>query len=351
MTSTRGGRYLIVKLSALGDVAMASTLPHAIRRRDADARVTWLCGAAVADLVRLFVGVDEVLVADDAALFGGGFARRVSALVAAWRLVAGRRFDEILVGHADWRFRALVLPVRSARVRTLALGPSRHTLPIPGRYHGDEYARLLDDDSQGPIVGRWPLADLRPFMPPQEGRRPVGVVLVPGGARNAVRETALKRWPVERYGEVAARLRRAGVAVTLVGDAGDAWVRPHFEDLDVRDEIGSHGLVGTLSVLSAADLVISHDTGPLHLARLVRAPVLGLFGPTDPSHFAPEHMGANVIWGGSTLACRPCYNGREFAACADNLCMKDISAAAVTARALAMLSHAPERLMPSRVVS
>lgn len=56
-----GSRYLIVKLAALGDVAMASTLVGAIRARDPGAHVTWLCGTRVAELGRLLDGVDEVL--------------------------------------------------------------------------------------------------------------------------------------------------------------------------------------------------------------------------------------------------------------------------------------------------
>ncbi len=345
-----GARYLIVKLSALGDVAMASTLPHAIHRRDADAHVTWLCGAGVAELVRMFAGVNEVLVADDEALLRGSGIRRAGALISAWRLLAGRRFEHILVGHADWRYRALALPARALRRRALSLAPSRRALPVAGRYHGDEYVRLLDEESQGPITGHWPLADVRPFLPPPTGSAVVGAVLVPGGARNMVRESALKRWPIEGYRELAMRLLRAGVPVTLVGDAADTWVRPHFAGMDVRDEIAEHGLTGTLCILRSADVVVSHDTGPLHLARLVRAPVLALFGPTNPSHFVTEDATTSVIWGGSSLACRPCYDGREFAACTNNLCMKDISVAAVAERALAMLARERVDVLEPQVV-
>jgi heptosyltransferase II len=334
-----GGRYLVVKLAALGDVAMASTLPQAIRSRDADAHVTWLCGAAVSEVVRLFPGVDEVLSIDELTLLRGSVPRRAAALLGVWRLLGGRRFDEILLGHADWRYRALVLPVRASRMRSMAHGVSRRTLPIPGRYHGDEYVRLLDDASCGPITGHWPLADVRPALPPRSTLPPPGVVLIPGGARNALRESALKRWPIEAYRDLAVTLGGAGVPVTLLGDAADAWVKPYFAGLDVRDEIGVHRLIGTLSVLAAADLVISHDTGPLHLARLVRAPLLGLFGPTIPFQFALEDETTQVIWGGAGLACRPCYDGREFASCRNNLCMKDIPSAVVAQRALAMLAR------------
>ena len=340
-------RYLIVKLGALGDVAMASALPEAIRRRHPGAQVTWLCGSSVAELVRLFPGVDEVLVADDTSLLRGRLVQRVTALLAVWRRVGFRRFDAILLGHADRRYRVLALTARAPRLRALELSPSARMLPIPGRYHADEYVRLLDErDSHGPIVGRSALSDVRAQLPARRDPRPVGVVLVPGGTRNVLRESALRRWPAARYREVAECLRRAGQAVTLVGDAADAWVRPHFAGVDVRDEIGAHGLTGTLSVMADADLVISHDTGPLHLARLVRTPLLALFGPTIPSQFVVEDESTQVIWGGAALACRPCYDGREFAACRDNLCMQDIPAAAVVARALAMLTGARAELLP-----
>ena len=335
-------RYLIVKLAALGDVAMASTLPGAIRSRHPGARITWLCGSRVAGLVGLIPGVDEVLVVDEVALLRGSFLERLGALLAAWRQLAGRRFDVTALGHADRRYRALLLTARTGRTRALEHDPSSGMLPIPGRYHGDEYVRLLDErPSRGPIVGHNPLPDLRPHLPARRDPSTVGVVLVPGGTRNLLRESALRRWPVERYREVAVKLRIAGFPVTLIGDDGDAWVRPYFDGVDVFDEVGANDLLEVMGVLAGASLVVTHDTGPLHLARLVRAPLLALFGPTSPSQFVLEGDATTVLWGGASLACRPCYDGREFAACANNLCMKDIPTSAVIDRALAMLTAVP----------
>jgi heptosyltransferase-2 len=347
-------RYLIVKLAALGDVAMASALPEAIRRREPDARITWLCGGRVAELVRLFDGVSEVLTVDEVRLLRGRLDQRIGALLSVWRELAFRRFDAILMAHADRRYRSLVLPARAGHMRSLEHAPSPRMLPIPGRYYGDEYVRLLDDGgSRGPIVGHSPLSDVRSRLPARRDSSAVGVVLVPGGTRNVLRESALRRWPVERYRAVAERLLDAGHEVTLIGDAGDAWVRPSFVGVGVRDEIGAHGLGQTLAVMAAADLVISHDTGPLHLAQLVRAPLLALFGPTMPSQFVLDDTPATqVIWGGATLACRPCYDGREFAACRDNLCMQDIPVSAVANRALAMLAAGRRpRLAPTLMES
>ena len=345
-----GGRYLIVKLAALGDVVMASTLVGAIRARDAEAHITWLCGSGVAPLVSLFDGVDEVVVVNELALLRGSAPARIRALLALWVTLTPRRFDVTLLGHADARYRAALRPVRLGEVRTLEPRRPGRMLPIPGRWFGDEYARLLDPEgSRGPIVGHATMARLRqPLLPPDAPDR-VGVVLVPGGARNVLRESALRRWPVDRYRELAGRLLGLGHRVTLVGDVGDAWVRPTFADLAVRDEIGMHGIVDTLALLAHADLVITHDTGPLHLAGLARVPILGLFGPTMPSQFMPPDASGAALWGGATLACRPCYDGREFAACTDNLCMQDISVEAALSRALDILGT-PGVNEPSRAI-
>jgi heptosyltransferase-2 len=81
--------------------------------------------------------------------------------------------------------------------------------------------------------------------------------------------------------------------------------------------------------MRGADLVVSHDTGPMHLARLVRAPLVALFGPTNPHELLWTDETVTVLWGGGHLACRPCYDGREFARCADNICLSSVSPAVV----------------------
>ena len=318
-------RYLIVRLSALGDVIMMSTAVAEIRRRDPGAHITWLCGARARELVEC-IGVDHVVVADEVSLLRGGPAGRARALAALWRQLTPLSFDETLLGHADARYRLLLVPVRTGRVRALDHDLSSRTLPIPGRYFGDECARLLDEeDARGPIVGHYPLAPIRRPLPPAADPEHVGIVLVPGGARNVLREDALRRWPVERYRELAERLLGDGYAVTLVGDQADDWVRPAFEGLSVRDEIGRHSITGTLALLRAAELVVVHDTGVLHLARLARTPVIGLFGPTMPTKSLVDAPDVVALWGGADLACRPCYNGREYAACTNNVCIQRIA--------------------------
>jgi heptosyltransferase-2 len=164
---------------------------------------------------------------------------------------------------------------------------------------------------------------------------------VPGGARNVLRESPHRRWPVGAYRAVAERLAGAGLRVALVGDANDRWVLEHFAGLEIVDLLGTLALRDTLRVLRDAAIVLSHDTGPMHLARLVRAPLVALFGPTTPSEFMLEDERTTVLWGGRHLACRPCYDGRDFAECGDNVCMQSIRVDDAWAAVERLIARAP----------
>lgn len=329
-------RILFVKLGAMGDVVMARTLPAAVRARYPRARFSWLTGRGLAPLVGRFEGVDELIEADDAALLTGSAwarARELSRL--AWRL-AGRRFDLVLTGHADARYAALSATVWADRRRSFGPG-----LPLAGRWHGDEYARLLDG-SEGAGQARPRLKALRPGLDKAlaaelKGKR--GVLLFPGGAKNLLRDDALRRWPLAHYAGLARSLRAQRRAVWLGGAASDAWVRPAFKGLGCVDLIGRADLVQTLALCGHAAAVVTHDSGPLHLAQAADARVVALFGPTTPSEKVGPGSRSVVLWGGEDLRCRPCYDGRDYADCSDNRCLAGI----LPAQALGALKQAEAR--------
>jgi heptosyltransferase-2 len=320
--------FLLVRIAALGDIVLATPLLNRIRAEHPAASITWVCGNRVRELVALFPGIEEIISIDEVALFRGGFTERAREVAGLWRRLVGRRFDRVFLLHPDSRYRLLTWPLRGSLVVAAKHPPSDRANPIPGRFRGDESARLWDgSESRGPIVGHYPLVDLRDrlAMPPAQTSKHTRIVLVPGGARNVLRQDALRRWPVESYRELAEELIATDAEVVLIGDSADAEFGRQFANMAVVNLIGSTALPETLRVLRDANVVVTHDTGPLHLARAVRTPTIALFGPTDPAQFVGSDPLVTVLWGGDDLACRPCYDGKNFAACSNNICINRIS--------------------------
>ncbi len=333
--------HLIVKLAAIGDVVMALPAVKLFKERFGG-EVHWVCGRVVGPLLREFRFIDRIVEVDDRALLGTSHFARVGELLRVWRLLAGRRYHTCAVLHNDWRYRMLVLPVR--KTRFIALSRSdRARMLLPGRYHGDEYSRILlgEDGLRPHRLAPLTIRNGLPASPLEKGTRR-RIALVPAGARNVLRDDPQRRWPVAHYVELTSALLARGYEVILVGGPDDTWASGAFAGLPVKDLIGRLSLVESIALFDACDLVISHDTGPFHLAALSSAAVLALFGPTNPGERLPNRPRLRVLWGGEDLACRPCYDGREFAACDDNLCMKRISPSQVLAVAEEMLAEPRE---------
>jgi len=150
--------------------------------------------------------------------------------------------------------------------------------------------------------------------------------LAPGGARNVLADDALRRWPIRRYRELVRRLRIDGHRVVIVGGSGDGWVRDEIGAVDgVVDAVGRTTLTELVGVLGACDVVVTHDSGPMHLALAAGTPLVALFGPTNPAERIPRAAEAvTVLHGGAELPCRPCYDGRTYAACDTRECLHQI---------------------------
>jgi heptosyltransferase I len=167
-----------------------------------------------------------------------------------------------------------------------------------------------------------------------DGHRQQLVVLNPHSHR------AAHRWPAEKFTLLARRLlRMPGVRVALVGGAGsravcDEVAAPLGDALWRAD--GRFDPVALSVLLSRASLVVSGDSGPLHLAVAVGAPVVGLFGASHPLRTGPYASEAVVLE--RHLHCSPCFARRCPLKYDPPLCLDEISVDRVYAAALARLS-------------
>ena len=323
---------LIVKFGQIGDVIMAIPAVHALHQQGFD--IHWVCGKTVQPLLECYSWIN-LIPADDKAILSGKTFRRVRSIIALWSQIAFRSCDLSAVLYYDRRYRLLTFPVRARRKMALSQ-ELRATSLVAGRHHTDEYLRILlgnedscRDQSAPPVP-----PDHLPPSPWDAKSSPRRIAIVPGGAGYLVRHqplshpaepAAVRRWPIDNYVTLARRLLDRGWEVVLLGGPEDAWATPHFQQLVVTDCIGALSLPEVISACDACDAVISHDTGPLHLAGLSKACLVGIFGPTNPATFLPRRPYVTGIWGGQGFACRPCYDGRDFAPCHFNGCMHQVT--------------------------
>jgi ADP-heptose:LPS heptosyltransferase len=152
--------------------------------------------------------------------------------------------------------------------------------------------------------------------------------LCPGAAQ------VYKTWPPEHFGALLRSLADQGVGVLLIGAKSEKALAARVMQSAGREAAVALGLPLRLlaGVLAGVDLLISNCTGPLHLAQAVGAPVLGLYGPTDPATIGPRGSGNRVLQ--TPRTCDPCTTK----ACQDPKCMAALGPEAVLETALDMLA-------------
>jgi heptosyltransferase-2 len=282
---------------------------------------------------------------DERELFHGGSAARTSALLKLWRRLLLRHYDLCAVMQYDRRYALLSRVVRAGRRLQLDHADRRSKL-IDGRWHANEYARIL-----GLTPDEYHEENVR-LLRPDEDQIPVSkletkdmrrIALAPAGAKNVLREGALRRWPIENYVALSRELLARGYEIVLTGSSDDAWARAPFAELlsapGMRDGIGKTQLPELLALFDACDAVITHDTGAMHIAGISRADVIAIFGPTAMSNFLPRRERVVGLWGGERLPCRPCYDGRDFAPCKNNVCVQEVSVTQVLAALDALMRN------------
>jgi len=279
---------LIVRLGALGDVVHAIPAAAALRRAFPAARIDWLVEARHRDIVDLVTAVDRVVTLDSPTLAGW------SAAVKALRQTA---YDIAIDLQGLLKSAVLARASGAARVVGFSIWHLREKTarPFYSDVHEAETAHVMaknlqllraigveDETIAFPIaaVGSPALDALRSRIPAD---RPFALIN-PGAA------WPNKRWPAAGFGEVASFLRDAcGVTPVVLWGPGEESLADAVVAASSAAAILAPptGIADLVSLARAAALVVSGDTGPLHIAVAVGAPTVSLFGPTDAARNGP----------------------------------------------------------------
>ncbi|MCK5944233.1 MAG: glycosyltransferase family 9 protein [Planctomycetes bacterium] len=338
----RGGRVLIIRLSALGDVLFALETVAALRRDRPDVAIDFLVEDRFANLLDGHPQIDRVLV----------YPRRRRLRIPG-SLVALRRtrYDVALDLHGIQKSAMHMIACR-ARTKVGPAAPASRegasvsynlTVPMPTPPpHRAAVGHMLlaaiglsGAPCAPTVVAADPPAELLADLP-----RP-RVLLHPGTSAFA----AFKRWPGDRFAELARRLERRGVAVVIGFGPGERELAepalaaaPHSRAADGA-QLGLAGLAG---VMQQCDVVVAADTGPLHLGAAAGARCVAIFGPKDPDRYGPRGHGDvrhELVF--HDVPCRPCKRR----SCASPQCVLGIDVDTVERAVLRQLDR-PEEPTP-----
>ena len=309
----RPARILLLRLERIGDLLMALPAIGDLRAALPEAEIDLAVGSWNAEIAGHIRGIDRVHIVDAPWLARGDAGRRSSRLVTAalgWRT---RRYDAAVNLEPDIRSNMLA-GLSGARwtagYRSGGGGPLLDQAIDfqPAEHTADNARRLMSA-----VFGAVPV-DTAPQLaiPDAAGRdadalldgqpRPVVAVHAPGGR-------LVKQWPPERFAGVARRLIDSrGATIVLTGGPGDAGlvetVKAALPVNRVVDGSRLSNLLTVAALLERCDLLVTGDTGPMHLAGAVGTPVVAVFGPSDPKRYAPRGSRDRIVR--IDLPCAPC---------------------------------------------
>jgi lipopolysaccharide heptosyltransferase II len=350
-------RILVIRLDLLGDMVNSMPAVAALHERFPDARITMLTLPHTAAIPRQFSYVDEVLTLDTNAIRSPRNMLRPRTYRAFMEMGLRLRREHFdlcvsLFGlmASIWAF------VSGARQRIGYLResyPYMFTDPVPGRRFDRRQHEVRWDLDLAAAAGasgayRNPTLVAPPEAAAPMARRLAELGIVPGdrviGIHGGAVNGSAKRWPAMHWAALADRLiGDHQCKVVLTGSASEAHISADIARRMARQPIiltGETDIDELQAVLARCDLVISGDSGPLHMAVALGRPTVSIYGPTDPAIYGPTpKSGQHAVVIRRGLACSPCYNLLATAECPHGQpsCMIDVTVGEVLTAALDLL--------------
>lgn len=335
-----GKRILVTFLMHLGDLTLTTPFIHALRKAAPDAHITFLADEKLKDVVLHNPYLDEVITIDKK-----GKDNSLLALMACARRLSSMDFDVLINLHPNERC-SFICALTKAKMRTGTV----HTLfkllwdkfiPLNRKIHAaDMYLDVLTQ------LGIKHLEHNGLEIFPSEAHkrqaeqfwREHGVFasdkLVGFNIGSAV---VTKRWAPERFAQVADILAAKGYRPVFFGGTMDEEMVQEAVSLMKTTPVVATGCfrIGELAAaMRRCSLIITNDSGPMHVAISQKVPIVAMYGPSSPKLYGPYTKDALIVT--AEPPCLGCADGMKHK-CSDMQCMTRLSVEQVVAAAEKML--------------
>jgi heptosyltransferase I len=345
---------LIIKLSAIGDVMHTLPALNALRRYYPNACITWLVEEAAADLVKGHPALDRVLVSRRKSWIKGlcssQWRAHLREMIVFVRTLRDSHYDMVFDFQAALKGAAWVALARGERKIGFDRGLEHQEFsyvvlteripPVSMEIHALDRGIMMLKAAGIPchdIEYRLPMTPDHRFrakrLLSERGLNPEQPFVV----LNPMAKWATKLWDQQKFPQVADRIQTEfRLPIVFTGGSED---QPYINTIIGRMKTkaatiaGQTDLMALSAVLQCATLMITTDTGPMHIAAAVKTPTVVLFGPTAPWRTGPYGKGHRIVR--ADLSCSPCFKRR----CPDvPVCMASISVEQVMAAVTDLLT-------------
>lgn len=311
MDRGRHKKILIIKPSSLGDIVHSLPTLKAVRHLFPKAFISWLVKEEWAGILAGNPYLDEIL----------SFPFTLKGMPQIIRSVRERQFDLVLDLQGLLRSSMLGLisgaPIRigydNAREGAKIFYTERIKVPSVEIHAVDRYLLSVGIDRFVPSASDFYIgfdqADTEYVRGMLNRDTTANKPLI---AINPLARWRTKLWPLERFGLLADFLTdQLDARVVLIGDdmdrigGGGPISSTKGKTIDMR---GKTSLKQLAALLKEVDLLITNDSGPMHIAAALGTPVVAIFGPTDPKRTGPYGDMHRVIRG--DMECSPCFKKR-----------------------------------------
>lgn len=316
-------RILIVTTTGLGDTLWATPAIESLRQSFPRSHIAALTSPIGYDLLKTNPRLDEVFSLKEPVL---------PKVLGLWKTLYRRKYSTVLIFHASQR---LIFPLCSCIGATEVIGTLGESKGLDSlltkalkRKHEHEILRRLKLVKE---IGGTILSEKLSFFP--ENRPcpfPRGkYVIFHVGSKDG-----FKRWPAKNFISLGNALKqKCGLEIIVTGSKVE---KPLIDQVVAKIPESKAYIIPSVhdfaAVLKSTKLLISNDTGPVHLACALKCPVIALYGPTDPKLCGP-HTAENAHIFSVAPTCTPCIKRK----CKEPFCLRQIGAHQVLEKAISVI--------------
>ena len=330
-------RILIIKLSSIGDVVHSLPFLEVIHENFPSARIDWLVEEASSSILEGHAALSRIIISrrktwQKNLLRCTRWISLLSEAVQLLRDVRELRYD--LVIDLQGLLRSGIMVGLSRGQRKIGMVGARegggwfiNEQPVPVDYsqHAvDRYLQVAEylGCNLTPWKGRIPVHDtdkgkIDSLIGNEDpGKRPVVAI-------NPMARWETKLWQTSGFAALADRLcNELSCRIIFTGSRQDRAIVDEISGMMKETPInlaGKTSLKELAYLYTLCSVLVTTDTGPMHIAAAMGCPVIAIFGPTDPVRTGPYGPGHQVIQ--SDIPCSPCFKKK----CEDMTCMKEIT--------------------------